>query len=221
VADDFDYRETIISQYANSASLVTLIGAGNEWINPSANFNAFYQTIWNVDTAKGIGLDIWGRIVGVTRVLHITSSSYLGFDEAQPGGEAFNNAPFYTGQQTTSNFILSDNAFRILIFAKALANICDGSIPAINQLLRYLFPKRGNCYVVDNRDMSITYIFAFVLSPVEIAIVQQSGVLPKPTGVSFTIGPPPGSTPPPTTTPPAPTVAVWDNFIWDSGTVWA
>jgi Protein of unknown function (DUF2612) len=31
--------------------------------------------------------------------------------------------------------------------------------------------------------MTMTYTFAFQLSPVELAIVTQSGVLPKPTGV--------------------------------------
>jgi hypothetical protein len=183
---DFDYRRTIISQYANAASLLTLIGAANQWLNPASNFANFYNTIWNLDTAQGVGLDIWGRIVGVTRVLQISTSSYFGFEEAQLGSESFNNAPFYTGQQTTNNYTLSDNSFRTLIIAKALSNICDGSIPAINLILLYLFPNRGNCYVSDNLNMTMTYTFDFLLTPVEVAIVQQSGVLPNPTGVSVT-----------------------------------
>ena len=45
--------------------------------------------------------------------------------------------------------MLSDAAFRTLILAKALSNICDGSIPAINQILINLFcqPWHGNAYV--------------------------------------------------------------------------
>ena len=35
--------------------------------------------------------------------------------------------------------------------------------------------------------MVMTYTFDFPLSPVEIAIVSQSGVLPRSTGVSATI----------------------------------
>ena len=68
-------------------------------------------------------------------------------DDAQRG--SLNQSPFYSGAVLTSNFNLSDDAFRTLIFAKALANISDGSIPAINQLLLNLFPRRGNCYVTD------------------------------------------------------------------------
>ena len=50
-----------------------------------------------------------------------------------------------------------------------------------------LFPHRGNCYVVDGLNMTMQYFFAFPLSPVELAIVSQSGVLPKPVGVSATV----------------------------------
>jgi len=35
--------------------------------------------------------------------------------------------------------------------------------------------------------MMMTYTFEFPLSPVELAIVQNSGVLPKPTGVAATV----------------------------------
>ena len=160
----------------------------NDYLDQTANFQAFYDLIWNVDTAQGIGLDIWGRIVGVTRTLSISvGQNYFGYQEALPGSQPFNQQPFYVGNPLTNNFQLSDSAFRVLIFAKALANICDGTIPAINQILLNLFPNRGNCYVTDGLDMSMTYTFAFVLTPVELAIVAQSGVLPKPTGVKATI----------------------------------
>jgi Protein of unknown function (DUF2612) len=89
-ASYFDYQKTIISQYATSASLVTLIGAANQWLNPATNFANFFATIWDVDTAQGIGLDIWGRIVGVTRVLQISTSQYFGFEEAQLSAAPFN-----------------------------------------------------------------------------------------------------------------------------------
>ena len=144
--------------------------------------------IWNVDTAQGYGLDVWGRIVGVSRTLNVVSpGDYFGFQEALPGSQPFNQSPFYIGTPLTTNYELSDSAFRVLIFAKALSNICDGSIPAINQILMKLFPNRGNAYVVDGLDMTMIYKFEFVLTPVELAIVLQSGVLPKPTGVSATV----------------------------------
>ena len=82
---------------------------------------------------------------------------------------------------------MTDDVYRQVILAKALANICDGSIPAINQVLMTMFPGEGNAYATDGGDMTMTYTFEFELTAVQYAIVAQSGVLPKPIGVSVTI----------------------------------
>jgi len=183
-----NWQDTVVSQYANSPTILALIQNFNSYIDPAADITAFYNLVWNVDTAVGHGLDIWGRIVGVGRVLHVAAGRYLGFDEATTASaDPFNQSPFYTGAPTTSNFALSDDAFRLLIYAKALANISDGSIPSINQVLMKLFPSRGNCYVADGENMTLAYTFAFTLTPVENAIVSQSGVLPKTVGVAASV----------------------------------
>jgi hypothetical protein len=193
-----------------------LLESVNEWISPDANFEAFYNLIWNVDTAEGYGLDVWGRIVGISRVLKVARGFYFGFGEPRDRG-VFNEAPFYDGQQLLFDFELTDDQYRLLIFAKAALNLTNCAIPAINRILLNLFPGRGNCYVTDGRNlvgelrfgfgepgdravfdegpfedqwnaelpeiMSMTYVFEFGLQPFEKAIVEQSGVLPKPTGV--------------------------------------
>lgn len=183
----FDYLRTIISQYANSPVLFQLIENFDSYLDQTANFDAFYDFIWNVDTAQGYGLDVWGRIVGVSRTLEIAAQDYLGFEEAGVPAQPYNQAPWFTGTLVTNNYDLSDNAYRTLILAKALANICDGSIPAINQLLLNMFPGRGNVYVTDGGNMTMTYTFTFQPTAIESAIINQSGVLPTPTGVSSTV----------------------------------
>jgi hypothetical protein len=72
------------------------------------------------------------------------------------------------------------------VLAKALANICDGTIQGLNSILQLLFPGRGPSYVTDGLDMTMEYVFGFPLTPVETSIVQNSGVLPRPAGVSAT-----------------------------------
>jgi len=180
--------ETIISQYSTAPTLVQIIHNLNTYIDARHNLDDFYNQVWNVDTAVGWGLDVWGRIVGVGRTLSIAVNKYFGFDEAtNVSADPFNQSPYYSGQTTTQNYVLSDDGFRTLIIAKALANICDGCIPVLNQLLLYLFPGRGNCYVVDGNDMTMTYTFEFPLTPVEVAIVTNSGVLPVSTGVAVSV----------------------------------
>lgn len=184
----FDYWDTIAGEYANSEIITTLIGNMDEYVDQTANLDQFYDTVFNVATAVGYGLDIWGKIVDVSRILDVPQGAdYFGLEEAEPGSNPLNTQPFFSGQQLTNNFILSDSSYRVLIYAKALANICDGSIPAMNQILLRLFPNRGNCFVTDGLDMTMTNTFQFALSEVELAIVAQSGALPKPTGVSMTI----------------------------------
>jgi hypothetical protein len=83
----FNYWQTILSQYANSPRLTGMIEAFNAAWDQTQNFDNLYDLIWNVLTAQGYGLDVWGRIVGVTRVLSLPSSAtYLGFDEAGSSG---------------------------------------------------------------------------------------------------------------------------------------
>ncbi len=185
----FDWFKTVISQYANSDILLQLIENFDECVDQNANMQAFYDLIWNVDTAVGYGLDVWGRIVGVNRVLSVQTSPYFGMlGPIAASGDPYDVSPFFAGGKLTSNFALTDAAFRQLIFAKALSNISDGSIKSINQILINLFGSaNGNAYCTDGLNMTMSYHFNFVLTPVQAAIIGQSGVLPKPVGVLASI----------------------------------
>ena len=186
---------TVLSQYANSPTLVQLIINIFVYIDPSANIDAFFDNIWNINTATGYGLDVWGRIVGVSRVLQIGSASYFGFTgPSGASGLPWNQAVFYkTGESTTMNYSLLDGPYRTLILAKALANICNATIPAINQILINLFGPNGlltvsgNSYCKDGENMTMTYTFNGPLDPVQEAIIYQSGVLPRPAGVAASV----------------------------------
>ncbi|CUJ80799.1 DUF2612 domain-containing protein [Achromobacter sp. 2789STDY5608628] len=174
---------TIISQYANSPTLVQLANNMDDYINPDANFDAFYDFVWNVETAQGFGLDIWGKIVDIGRMLTVPGDvSYLGYEEAI-SWQPFNQAPFFTGVQATQTYRLADDAYRKLILVKALANISDCTSPSLNRLLSNLFAGRGRCYVSDTGNMEFRYVFEFALEPYEIAILTQSGAIPKPAAV--------------------------------------
>lgn len=186
-----DIQKTIISQYANSPGICTIIDAQNQSIDPAATIDLWYNNVWNVQTAIGYGLDVWGRIVGVSRVLSVAADTYLGFNEANDLTEdSWNNGIWYSGTSATSNVALSDSAFRTLIFAKAYANISDGSITSINNILMTLFGASGECYVVDNENMTLTLHFSFTPSAVQVAIIENSGVLPRPSGttISYVLG---------------------------------
>lgn len=185
-----DIEKTIISQYANSETLVQLITNFNGYIDPGPLFDDFYDKIWNVLTAQGIGLDIWGRIVGVGRALTIVpSGEFFGFllDPPPQDFTPFNDAPFRHGTSATDNYLLPDDAYRVLILIKAATNIARTTSPVINRLLTRLFEGRGKCYVLSLGAMEIQYTFEFALTPLEYSIVTQLDILPRPTGVAISI----------------------------------
>lgn len=179
----FDVSQTVLSQYANSPILLELIDDFSQWLDPGSRFDAFYQQMWDIDSAVGYGLDVWGRILGVGRVLQVPTNDYLGWEQ-QAEALTFDHGILFRGTRATDNATLTDEAYRKLLLAKAALNITDSSIPAINQILLNLF---GEGYVRDNLDMTITYVFAAPLDPVETSIVLRSGVLPRPCGVLATV----------------------------------
>lgn len=153
-------EQTIISQYGNSATITQMIQNMNAYIDPRCDIDNFYNTVWNIETAVGFGLDIWGRIVG------LPTGRYI-----------------YTQPVT----ILNDDQFRALILIKALSNISITSTPVFNQLLNNYFAGRGRCYVSDQGGMRMRYTFEFQLAPFEIQIMSQPGIFLRPAGVQVGI----------------------------------
>ncbi|HAK1938723.1 TPA: DUF2612 domain-containing protein [Salmonella enterica] len=185
---------TVLAQYAASPRLNALINSFNAALSPDSFINDFYDLIWNIDTAETYGLDVWGKIVGVSRRLTVSDDfNYLGFSEARMDSPVlddprpFNQAPFYGGKSVTRTIRLSDAIYRRLIMMKAMSNITDCSVPDINRMLRFMFGKKRRAYVLNSSELRMSYIFEFALSSAELAIIQSSGVLPSPPGVYVSV----------------------------------
>ena len=186
----FDITQTVISQYANSPTLRQLIANSGQYFDPTANLTAFFNDYWNIDTAFGAGLDVWGRILGVSRVVPIPGTeNTFGFDntDTPPDWENWGGGPFYAGQISGNSFNLNDPSYKVLLLTKAMANIVNAVAPALNAIVTNLFPGRGRCYVLDLGGMHMRYVFEFSLSSIEYAILAYSGVLPHPAGVGVSI----------------------------------
>ena len=203
--------QTYLSQYANSPIITSLIESLNDAIDPAININDFYDSIWNIDTATGYGLDVWGRIVGMSRNLQVPYNGVtFGFKTGTVPNpyEPFNFGVFRSSHSASSTYALPDSAYRTLILIKAFSNIARCDIPTMNALARMIFvglgsslyfvpgyidptyfatPDRSRAYVIDNQNMTMTYVFDFPLSQVEAAIVTTTNILPHPTGVSVTV----------------------------------
>lgn len=179
----FPWQETVLVQYANSPILVQWIASFSAAVDQTANLDNWYDNVFNIQTCGTFGLDVWGRIVVVDRILPLPPPDYFGFNE---GGSfdytPFGEGPFYSGEILNNGFRLENEAYRRLIYAKAAANIWDGTILHLNAILRLLFPGRV-VYVEDNGGMHMTYVFKWQLTPMEKGVAISSGILPRPNGV--------------------------------------
>lgn len=180
-----DWRATILSQYDHSVRILSLLESFNNEVDPKAAIAAFYDAIFNPKTAYGYGLDVWGRIVGTSRVITLEGTDEA-FGFAGSGLLPFSQAPFYSAS-ATSNYTLGDNAFRSLIFFKAAMNITDGTLASLNRIMDRMFAGRGPAMVLHVGTMRIRFLFAFRLLPYERALIAQEDVPPKPAGVGFDV----------------------------------
>lgn len=181
-----NYQQTIISQYAQSQTIVQMIDNVNQWISPDFDFYNFTNWIWNIDTARGFGLDILGRILGITRRFFVIQpDAYFGFDENSSDYQPFNQAPFYNGSNDSDAVVLNDEDYRRVLLTKAFLNISPINALKINQSLTMLFLGRGKCYVVDNQDMTVTYTFEFTLTLLDKTILRD--LMPTCAGVETAI----------------------------------
>jgi hypothetical protein len=149
-----NWSQTLLSRFADRPAIVGLIASFNAAMDPAGQIQNFYDYIWNVNTAVGNGLDIWGKIVGVSRTI-----------------------------PSPVPVTLADVDYRTLILAKAAANIGNVTVPALNKLLLAIFGGSGLVYVQDNLDMTLSYVFLFQPTPAQQAIVQYSDAIPRPAGV--------------------------------------
>lgn len=176
---EYPIHKTIIRQYEESPIINAMVNSYAQTIDAKYLFDSFYTNIWNIDTANSQGLDIWGRIVGVSRYLTLQNSDYFGFD---PDFAPFDNAPFFGGSVINDQYRLSNDDFRRVIKAKALANITGTTIPWIELVLQQLFSVRGKTKVRVAGFKELDYVFKFDPTDLDNAIITAPNLLPIPAG---------------------------------------
>jgi hypothetical protein len=182
---------TVQKEYSNSPTLLALLDDFDQWCDTTEFSAQFLSYVWDITTAQGFGLDIWGRILGQSRYLQVqqTPGFNFGFNiNAAPGTQwqPWSQAPFYNGSSSaTVAFPLQDDYYRKLLLVKAAANIAACDCPSINYLMRAMFGDRGRCYVGYDpaNPMHIGYHFEFFPTAVEKSIIE-SGLFPQPAGTT-------------------------------------
>ena len=149
--------EAIQSQYDSSPKLKAFCQIFQDSIDATKDFDNVLKYISDPNQAEGIFLDWWADRVGVSRTLETNGTSVL----------------------------LTDDQLRFLIFYRAAANIADGSLNRIAELLRRLLGVPVQVY--DNLDMTISIRILGVLTLQQEYILRNYGLLMRGAGVGYNI----------------------------------
>lgn len=175
----FSVHKSIIWQYDTSPALNSIIHSFEPPLDGAALLSNFVNKIWDVRTANSQGLDILGRIVGVSRYLSVPATGYFGFE---PDYTPFDDKPFFHGSAINDQFKLSNDLYRKVILTKALNNISGSSIPELERSLNLLFGDKGVVKVKITGFSQLTYEFHFTPEPIDSAIIATPGLIPQPAG---------------------------------------
>lgn len=173
--------DSIQSQYAASPVIRTLVDFMNARIDPKVDIKLFYDKIYNIYTAEGWGLDNWGRILGIGRVLQVEQGDFFGFNGSLL--YPWNQQPFYY-PGVTNAYRLEDEPYRQLLLYKAAANIAASDLATLNYLLNQIFGGRG-AYILEADVMHVRFYFEFILTPYERALMRLDFIPPRPAGVGY------------------------------------
>lgn len=177
----------ILWQYEESGKLKSITQQKQEWYiaNHSEFWNAWYRDVFNIDTANRFGLSIWGRILNISLGVDTEPQANkvpFGFGA---NNRNFNNGNFGRNKQATQALSLEQQ--RLVIRMRYFQLTTRATVPEINEFLSAMFSDQGPAYVVDNLNMTMTYIFGFAPSSELQFIFENYDLLPRPAtvGVSW------------------------------------
>ena len=185
--ENFDIDLTIQSQYGASPHIQGVIHHYYNDVNPQKDIDLIYDKMINIYTAEGYGLDVWGRIVGISReyVAIDEQYDYLGFDNRPYNMgriETFNNAPFY--KVVNGKVQLRDDAYRTYILIKAMLNISNVSLNSLNYIFKQLFSD-VNLYVLHVETMTLRLVVMGQFTQAQKGAIQNIDWLPAGVGLQF------------------------------------
>lgn len=179
-----DYLALLTTEHADKTTFVATVAAS---IDPLTKLQAVlhgWVSDFDLETAIGVQLDVIGQWVGRSR--HIRAplvGVYFTWDDAASDGWDFGA---WQGPYDPSSGLvdLPDDAYRLLLKVKVLANRWDGSIPGAYAILSAAFGPTTTIVIQDNQDMTMVIgVSGARLSTINQAILTQSYLPLKPEGV--------------------------------------
>lgn len=142
------------SQYAHAPRMNAVGKILQDEIDATDQLEEIAGQVADVETAKGVFLDWWGKRIGIDRYIKV-KDDYVRFD---------------------------DDYFRFLLLYRAVCNVSDSTCATMNRMLSLLTSTRVFC--VDCGDMSLNSVVIIGnITEIQAQILQTYGLLNRPAGV--------------------------------------
>lgn len=196
-----DLLSVMTWRFDQSTNIVALLTNKDSWyqINHVNFWNSWYSSVFNLKTASNFGMAVWAFILDLPMsVLSLQDTfRYWAFGTLRSNFTDTGQVPM---NPTSGNFppagtsggITSPKEKIAALRLKYYSHISDRSVWNINDLLNDVFFEQfGNAYVLDNEDMTATYVFEFEISTLFQSAMLEYDLLPRPGGVKISIQTPP------------------------------
>lgn len=184
---ELDLLTSIDWQRGNAEKLNKLIQLKQDWYkeNYCDFWNDWVVDVFDLRTANNFGLSVWSVILDLPL-----------FDQSQKSRPDYPAIYFGSSRKNFTNGNFGNNAStledltvdqkRIMLQLKAFIMHMRSSTPEINKKMTELFGV-NKIYVIDNLDMTYTYIINDAELSGFISVIQSYDLLPRPNCVSVNV----------------------------------
>lgn len=181
-----DLLRAILWEYNNAVNLQTILAEKQAWYeaNQTGFWNDWVKNVFDLRTANEFGLKVWSIILNLPLFVSnppddITKKPTIGFNASI--FKNFNRGNFSTLTGGTVNLPLESK--RLALRLRAFQLFCSATVPETNRFLAYIFKDVGPAFLVDNHDMTQSYVFLFQIDANLSYILNNFDLLPRAAGV--------------------------------------
>ena len=179
--------QALLWRHNSAPNLQALLEAKQAWYD--ANFTGFWndwvRDVFDLRTANDFGCAVWAIILGIPiSIVQDPAPDKVTFGFS-PYRANFHGSNFGIGAQALLPLTLEQK--RLVLRLRYFQLFARCTVPQTNRFLKYLFKDYGPAYVIDNHDMSVTFVFGFVIPSALRLIFSFYDLLPHSAATSVTI----------------------------------
>lgn len=183
-----DLLKAILWEYNSAPNLQAILSAKQAWYdeNQTAFWENWFTDVFNLQTCNDFGCVVWAIILGIP-LNFVTGNTPKagtpwGFDVTNLSN--FDGNYNFTSQQS-GGIVFTTAQKRILLRLRYYQLTSRGSLTQTNKMLSDLLSPFGTYYMVDNLNMTMTFVSTGPAPSWLTFILTQMQILPKPASVKM------------------------------------